>query len=102
MSELSPSSAIRGRSVTFGTITRLVAAPAVPTGRSGRARRSVPGHRLCRGGNGFVRHDVGPMFFGGMLVEHVEVVEGILAGEHPVGLRPIDFLDPVTDDHGCH
>jgi hypothetical protein len=28
------------------------------------------------------------------------VVEGVLAGEDPVGLRTVDFLDPVGDDQG--
>src|SRR4051794_40304985 len=41
--------------------------------------------------------DIGLVLGGVVLVEHVGVIEGILTGEHPVGLVPVDLVDPVTD-----
>jgi hypothetical protein len=33
-----------------------------------------------------------------VLVQHVGVVEGVLTGQHPLRLRPVDLDDPVRDD----
>src|SRR5664279_3373084 len=44
--------------------------------------------------------DVLAVLRGGVLVEHVGVVEGILTGEHPIGLLAVDLLDPAGDHQG--
>src|SRR5690349_16262874 len=46
--------------------------------------------------------DICAVFGSGIFVEHVGIVEGVFTGEHPIGLFPIDLLDPVRDDQSGH
>jgi signal transduction histidine kinase len=37
-----------------------------------------------------------------LVVEHGGLVEGIVAGQHPLGAVPVELPDPLADQHGGH